>query len=149
MNVDYEWLLANIIDAIKQCRKCLNSYIKVFGWYSHYGQRNISFAQFYKDFGLWKEAIVQASTMVDPNDTVTDKLHAFEPIYNAGVKLYYRASNALYENEIADAFEDGGSALLIESGRFETQIKMINKIANQLHEEKHIDSCTNANEGEY
>ena len=146
MIADYEWLLAHLIDAIKQCRKCLNYYTRIFAWYSHYGSRAISFAQFYKDFGLWKEAIAQTVSTMDKDEPITDKVHAFERLYNGGLSLYERASNALYEKEIADSSEDGGSALFMECGRLETQVKMIDKVAQQLSEEKNIAPITKSEE---
>lgn len=149
MIVDYEWLLAHLLDAIKQCRKCLNNYVQIFAWYSHYGTRGISFSQFYKDVGLWKEAIVQTASTIDRDEPITDKVHAFEPIYNAGLVLYNRASNALYESEIADSSEDGGAALFMECGKLETQVKMINNVAKQLNEEKNIAPINQRNEEDY
>ena len=146
MTYDYEWLLANIKDAIKQCRKCLNYYVRIFGWHTHYGKRPISFSKFYKDLGVWKEAVSQTAAYSDQNEDILDQLHEWEGLYNAGLVLYARAANALYEQEIANSSEDGGAFIFTECGKFEAQVHIIERIAKQLNEEQHIGTMSKEEE---
>ena len=134
MITDYEKLLNELKKAIGDCQECLTEFTRIFGWYTHYGQRPVSFAKFFKDYGAWNEQVAQIHYATNNENSIEEQLNTYQDVYNEGLKLFDRASNALYEKEITNAFKDGGVKFYAQCGKFEMETKTIAKTVNKLNQ---------------
>lgn len=136
MIVNDEKLLEALKQAVYECQDCLSEFVNIFGWYTHYGKRALNFVKFFKDYGIWTEAVSQIPYYTRNENSIEGQLKIYEQAYNQGLSLFDRASNALYDSEITDSYKDGGARFFAMCGKFEMHTKMITKMVDMLNQSK-------------
>ena len=134
MTINKELLLENIKQTIKLCNDCIKTYVDVFSWHSRHANHHLSFMAFYKDYGMWLGQLEQTPIFVNDHDSIDDQLKAYSDVLQKGINLYVRATNALSEDEVTNAFEKGPADFFTKCGKLEAQIELVKKLAQLLNE---------------